>query len=88
MYRERFLLLIEHLENHVCDNDFNLSTWAGTDDRPWKGKQDLSCGTVGCAIGHGVSIPAFQKLGLSLRFKFPERALVRYIMATHSDFML
>lgn len=66
MYRERFLVLIEHLETKVTDNDFDLSTWAGTPQRPWQGNQDLSCGTVACAMGHAASIPAFQELGLKL----------------------
>lgn len=43
---------------------FDYSRWVGAD---WKGKQDLSCGTSGCALGWASTMPAFRRLGLHLR---------------------
>lgn len=40
---------------------FDYTRWVGPD---WKGSQDLSCGTTGCALGWAAAMPAFQKLGL------------------------
>lgn len=66
MNRERMTILRDHLRDNVKDEKFNLATWAGNDNCPWAGKQDLSCGTTACAMGHAVTIPSFQELGLRL----------------------
>lgn len=43
---------------------FNYERWVGSD---WQGKQDLSCGTTGCALGWAATMPEFRRLGLELR---------------------
>lgn len=42
---------------------FNFCVLAGED---WQGKPDLSCGTVGCALGWATTMPFFRRLGLHL----------------------
>lgn len=64
---ERMTRLRNYLRDNVRDEKFNLGTWVGTVTKPWKGLQDLSCGTVACAMGHAASIPEFQAAGLSLK---------------------
>lgn len=39
---------------------FFYGTWAGTEDKPWKGAQDLSCGTTACAMGWACTIPSLR----------------------------
>ena len=58
--KRRLLVLASHLYQ-LKGGVFDFSTWVGDD---WAGKQDLSCGTVACALGHACAIPEFQKLGL------------------------
>ena len=61
-YRKR-LLMIEHKVRHVPPNRFFFGHWVGRD---WQGMPDLSCGTTGCAIGWGTTIPYLRELGLHL----------------------
>jgi hypothetical protein len=61
----RLLGLARFLEN-LPPYRFNFSTWAGNDDTPFGGKQDLSCGTTACALGWAITFPWAQKLGVRL----------------------
>lgn len=67
MNRYRMEKLRDHLRDNVADERFYLATWAGNSETPWEGKQDLSCGTSACAMGHAVTIPEFRADGLALR---------------------
>src|SRR6266850_3102712 len=42
---------------------FDYTEFVGWD---WKGAQDLSCGTKGCALGWAATMPEFRRLGLHL----------------------
>lgn len=67
--KERLLLIADHLAKNVDSERFNLKKWSSS------GTATLhNCGSVGCAIGHAVSIPKFRKLGfkLSSDFSVPE----------------
>lgn len=66
MDRERVTTLRNYLRDTVVDDRFSLTTWVGSDNVPWQGKSDLSCGTSACAMGWAATIPSFQALGLSL----------------------
>ena len=47
------------------DNRFDYNHWVGED---WKGRPDLSCGTVACALGWSTAMPSFRKLGAYIDF--------------------
>lgn len=66
MNKRRLLALAKFLETKVPRKRFNYSDWVGTN---WKGKQDLSCGTTGCALGWAATMPLFRRLGMELRKK-------------------
>jgi hypothetical protein len=52
----RLLKLADFLETKVPRKQFNMDVW----------KFEDACGTVGCALGWGCSIPSFRKAGLKL----------------------
>ena len=62
MNTRRLLALANKLDT-VPRKQFNICKWVGHD---WKGKPDLSCGTVACAMGWATTMPLFRKLGLRL----------------------
>jgi len=70
MHRDRLIKIMNHLRNNVVEDQFDLSTWVGTNEKPWDGLEDLTygpfCNTVACAMGHAATIPEFKKLGLTL----------------------
>lgn len=72
----RLTVLRNYLRDKVPADRFNLSTWVGTNSAPWKGADDLSCGTVACAVGWGTTIPEFQKAGLKLVRRDPDDGVV------------
>ena len=61
-----YLKLLEAKLRTVAQEEFDMRTWCGSEWHPWGGKEDLSCGTVACALGHATTIPEFKKLGLRL----------------------
>lgn len=63
----RLEVLALFLETEVVDERFDYAGWVGTD---WEGREDLSCGTVACALGWATVIPEFQAMGLSLNRTF------------------
>lgn len=60
--RRRLLKLADFLKK-LPANRFDYTSWVGLD---WQGKQDLSCGTTGCALGWATTMPEFRRLGLRL----------------------
>ena len=62
MNAKRLLKLADFLET-VSRKRFYLAKWVGT---TWAGKQDLSCGTTGCAMGWAATMSGFRRLGLRL----------------------
>lgn len=54
----RLLKLAEHLETGVPRKRFNMNFW----------KREAGCGTVCCAMGHGVSVPSLRRAGLKFLF--------------------
>ena len=65
-----YLKRLERLAAHVATRKperFDFARWVGDN---WKGAQDLSCGTTGCAWGHAPSLPFFQRLGVKLKNDF------------------
>lgn len=62
MKAARLLRLADYLETVPRDR-FDMNRWVGDS---WGGKQDLSCGTKACAMGHAATMPFFRKLGLKL----------------------
>src|SRR5579859_756616 len=66
MFIDRLVIIRNHLQNNVQDDDFSIATWAGSIKRPWNGNSNL-CGTVACIIGHATTIPEFQELGFRLK---------------------
>lgn len=70
MFRDRIATLRDYLRDEVKDARFNLATWVGCESAPWRGMQDLSCGTTACAMGWAATIPSFQALGLHLKVMF------------------
>ena len=63
---ERLKRLADFLRNEVPPERFDISTWVGTSAKPWLGKEDLSCGTVACAMGWATQVPEFRAAGLRL----------------------
>ena len=61
-----YLKLLEAKLRTVSQDQFDMNTWCGSAAHPWEGKEDLSCGTVACALGHATTIPEFKALGLRL----------------------
>lgn len=57
---ERIGILADYIEN-VRKTKFNFGKWATADF-----KEDVDCGTCGCAIGHAYCMPYFRDLGLRL----------------------
>lgn len=62
IYAKRLLALAARLVT-VPRKRFNYNRWVGDD---WMGAQDLSCGTVACALGWATTMPRFRRLGLRL----------------------
>jgi len=63
MNKERLLILANFLETRVPRRRFDYSTIVGLD---WKGMGDLSCGTVGCALGWAAVCPELKEAGMQL----------------------
>jgi hypothetical protein len=57
------LLMIARKTEQVPAHRFNFEFYVGND---WLGDPNLSCGTQGCAVGWGTTIPYLRKLGLHL----------------------
>ena len=57
------LLKLAGFLDRLPSNRFNFRVWVGPG---WKGSQDLSCGTTGCALAWAATMPAFRRLGLYL----------------------
>ena len=64
IYKRRLLKLAEYL-GKLPKSKFDFSKWVGED---WKGKQNLSCGTTACSLGHAATIPSLRKAGLRLYY--------------------
>lgn len=62
VYKRRLLALADLLDK-LPPKKFDYSQWVGDD---WKGRADLSCGTVACAFGHATTMPSLRRLGLRL----------------------
>lgn len=62
----RLLKLAKHLES-VPPKRFNYHLF--TRGAP----SEFNCGTQGCALGHAVEVPEFQKLGLRIERTFGDR---------------
>lgn len=60
------LVVLETKLRSIPESRFDISTWVGTKELPWGGAEDLSCGTVACALGWAATIPEFRELGLRL----------------------
>ncbi len=75
-YASRLLRLAAFLEK-LPPEKFDYRCWVGRD---WKGAQDLSCGTTGCAFGWAPT--ALPTLGLEIR-RTPEEDSVHVVF--HSD---
>lgn len=63
IHAKRLLKLADFLKA-LPPQKFDYCSWVGSD---WKGKQDLSCGTTGCALGWACAMPDFRRLGLKFR---------------------
>lgn len=63
--QKRLMLVAEKLRT-VKPKRFDYNKWVGDS---WKGMQDLSCGTTGCALGWASTVPALRRAGLRLGFK-------------------
>ena len=77
IHARRLLKLADFLAG-LPKERFFYGSWVGAD---WKGKPDLSCGTTACALGWAAAMPAFRRLGLTLKgrrridgWKFPALA--------------
>lgn len=53
---KRLQTLRDYVRDHVPDREFNMGFWFFKS----------ACRTVGCALGHGCTIPEFNKAGLRL----------------------
>lgn len=62
IYKRRYLKLADFLDT-VKRKDFNFKFWISPN---WDGKQVISCGTTGCALGHAATMPIFRRLGMSI----------------------
>lgn len=69
VHAKRLLKLAAFLER-LPKERFNFGVYVGQD---WKGAQDLSCGTVACAMGWAATMPAFRRLGLHIAFNEVKR---------------
>lgn len=63
MNRHRLAVLLHHLRHNVKDDKFSLDEWVLFD---LKVGYDISCGSMGCALGHATTIPEFQEAGLHM----------------------
>lgn len=61
LYKNRLLLLAEHLEK-LPNKRFDFRHWVGPD---WNGDANL-CNTTACALGHATTIPELADAGLIL----------------------
>jgi len=60
----RRLLVLAAFLDELPPERFDYTKWVGRD---WGGAEDLSCGTVACALGWATTIPEFRELGLRLK---------------------
>lgn len=67
MQTARLLKLAKFLRTRVPVERFNMATWAGNHDISFNEEMGLDCGTSACAMGWATTIPAFKKLGLTLK---------------------
>jgi hypothetical protein len=54
-------VLVDYVATQIPHDRFKYDVVLGSD---WKGKLDLSCGTVGCILGWGMTCEILQKAGL------------------------
>lgn len=59
----RRLLVLAAFLRKLPRKRFDYGAWVG---EGWRGAQDLSCGTTGCALGWAATMPIFRRLGLHL----------------------
>lgn len=63
MNKERLLILATFLETMVPPEQWDYRRVVGSN---WRGAQDLSCGTTGCALGWASSIPVLRRAGMHM----------------------
>ena len=66
MRKDYLLMIVDRLKS-VKPERFDLGNWAGSNLIPWQGRDDLSCGTIACAIGWATTIPEFRAAGFCLK---------------------
>lgn len=64
-FARRLMILAEFLYA-LPPGRFDLRSWAGSDDHPYMGRKDLSCGTTACALGWATTLPFVRRLGITL----------------------